>query len=136
MKTLAYYLLGIFSLCLLNACSDEENPTPEPPPSKGQEEVQKIVEVLKESNPEVSQFVEILEKVNVADLTQDELTDFAVKNKNTASRAAVLDTASIKNHIVKGRYAKEDLTDGSTLTSISNETLYVTRTENDVQIIS
>lgn len=81
MKTLAYYLLGIFSLCLLNACSDEENPTPEPPPSKGQEEVQKIVEVLKESNPEVSQFVEILEKVNVADLTQDELTVFAVKTK-------------------------------------------------------
>ena len=134
MKTLAYYLLGIFSLCLLNACSDEDNPTPEPPPSKGQEEVQKIVEVLKESNPEVSQFVEILEKVNVADLTQDELTVFAVKNTSTASRAAVLDTASIKNHIVKGRYAKEDLTDGSTLTSISNETLYVTRTENDVQI--
>lgn len=134
MKTLAYYLLGIFSLCLLNACSDEDNPTPEPPPSKGQEEVQKIVEVLKESNPEVSQFVEILEKVNVANLTQDELTVFAVKNTSTASRAAVLDTASIKNHIVKGRYAKEDLTDGSTLTSISNETLYVTRTENDVQI--
>ena len=134
MKTLAYYLLGIFSLCILNACDNEENPTPEPPPSKGEEAVQEIVEVLKESKPEVSQFVEILEKVNVADLTQDELTVFAVKNKSTASRAAVLDTASIKNHIVKGRYAKEDLTDGSTLTSISNETLYVTRTENDVQI--
>lgn len=134
MKTLAYYLLGIFSLCLLNACSDEDNPTPEPPPSKGQEEVQKIVEVLKESNPEVSQFAEILEKVNVADLTQDELTVFAVKNKNTASRAAVLDTASIKNHIVKGNYTKDDLKDGTKLTSISNETLYVTRTENDVQI--
>lgn len=134
MKTLAYYLLGIFSLCILNACENEENPTPEPPPSKGQEEVQKIVEVLKESNPEVSQFVEILEKVNVADLTQDELTVFAVKNTSTASRTAVLDTASIKNHIAKGRYAKEDLTDGSTLTSISNETLYVTRTENDVLI--
>lgn len=29
MKTLAYYLLGIFSLCLLNACSDEDNPTPD-----------------------------------------------------------------------------------------------------------
>lgn len=134
MKTLAYYLLGIFSLCLLNACSDEENPTPEPPPSKGQEEVQKIVEVLKESNPEVSQFVEILEKVNVADLTQDELTVFAVKNTSTASRAAVLDTASIKNHIAKGSYTKDDLKDGTKLTSISNETLYVTRTEDDVQI--
>lgn len=134
MKTLAYYLLGIFSLCILNACENEENPTPEPPPSKGQEAVQEIVEVLKESNPEVSQFVEILEKVNVADLTQDELTVFAVKNTSTASRATILDTASIKNHIAKGRYAKEDLTDGSTLTSISNETLYVTRTENDVLI--
>lgn len=134
MKTLAYYLLGIFSLCLLNACSDEDNPTPEPPPSKGQEEVQKIVEVLKESNPEVSQFVEILEKVNVADLTQDELTVFAVKNTSTASRAAVLDTASIKNHIAKGSYTKDDLKDGTKLTSISNETLYVTRTQDDVQI--
>lgn len=134
MKTLAYYLLGIFSLCILNACENEENPTPEPPPSKGQEEVQKIVEILKESNPEVSQFVEILEKVNVTDLTQDKLTVFAVKNISTASRAAVLDTASIKNHIVKGSYTKDDLKDGTKLTSISNETLYVTRTEDDVQI--
>lgn len=134
MKTLAYYLLGIFSLCLLNACSDEDNPTPEPPPSKGQEAVQEIVEILKKSNPEVSQFVEILEKVNVADLTQDNLTVFAVKNTSTASRAAVLDTASIKNHIVKGSYTKDDLKDGTKLTSISNETLYVTRTEDDVQI--
>ena len=134
MKTLAYYLLGIFSLCILNACDNEENPTPEPPPSKGEEAVQEIVEVLKESKPEVSQFVEILEKVDVADLTQDDLTVFAVKNTSTASRAAVLDTASIKNHIAKGSYAKEALTDGSTLTSISNETLYVTRTGNDVLI--
>lgn len=134
MKTLAYYLLGIFSLCILNACKNEENPTPEPPPSKGQEEVQKIVEVLKQSDLGVDQFVEVLEKVNVADLTQDELTVFAVKNTSTASRAAALDTASIKNHIAKGRYAKEDLIDGSTLTSISNETLYVTRTGNDVLI--
>lgn len=133
MKTLAYYLLGIFSLCLLNACSDEDNPTPKPPSSKGQEEVRKIVEVL-ESQTEISQFVDMLKQVDVPDLNENQLTVFAVKNKNTASRAAVLDTASIKNHIVKGRYAKEDLTDGSTLTSISNETLYVTRTENDVQI--
>ena len=133
MKTLAYYLLGIFSLCLLNACSDEDNPTPEPPPSKGQEEVQKIVEVL-ESQTEISQFVDMLKQVDVADLNENQLTVFAVKNPNTASRTAQLDSASIKNHIVKGRYAKEDLTDGSTLTSISNETLYVTRTENDVLI--
>lgn len=133
MKTLAYYLLGIFSLCLLNACSDEDNPTPEPPPSKGQEEVQKIVEVL-ESQPEISQFVDMLKQVDVADLNENQLTVFAVKNPNTASRAAQLDSASIKNHIVKGSYTKDDLKDGTKLTSISNETLYVTRTEDDVQI--
>lgn len=133
MKTLAYYLLGIFSLCLLNACGDEDSPTPEPPPSKGQEEVQKIVEVL-ESQPEISQFVDMLKQVDVADLNENQLTVFAVKNPNTSSRAAQLDSASIRNHIAKGSYAKEDLTDGMTLTSISNETLYVTRSENDVLI--
>lgn len=133
MKTLAYYLLGIFSLCILNACDNEENPTPEPPPSKGQEEVQKIVEVL-ESQTEISQFVDMLKQVDVADLNENQLTVFAVKNPNTASRAAVLDTASIKNHIAKGSYTKDDLKDGTKLTSISNETLYVTRTEDDVQI--
>lgn len=133
MKTLAYYLLGIFSLCLLNACSDEDNPTPEPPPSKGQEEVQKIVEVL-ESQTEISQFVDMLKQVDVADLNENQLTVFAVKNPNTASRTAQLDSASIKNHIAKGSYTKDDLKDGTKLTSISNETLYVTRTENDVQI--
>lgn len=133
MKTLAYYLLGIFSLCLLNACSDEDNPTPEPPLSKGQEEVQKIVEVL-ESQTEISQFVDMLKQVDVADLNENQLTVFAVKNPNTASRTAQLDSASIKNHIAKGSYTKDDLKDGTKLTSISNETLYVTRTENDVQI--
>lgn len=133
MKTLAYYLLGIFSLCLLNACGDEDSPTPEPPPSKGQEEVQKIVEVL-ESQPEISQFVDMLKQVDVADLNENQLTVFAVKNPNTASRTAQLDSASIKNHIAKGSYTKDDLKDGTKLTSISNETLYVTRTEDDVQI--
>ena len=133
MKTLAYYLLGIFSLCLLNACGDEDSPTPEPPPSKGQEEVQKIVEVL-ESQPEISQFVDMLKQVDVADLNENQLTVFAVKNPNAASRTAQLDSASIKNHIAKGSYTKDDLKDGTKLTSISNETLYVTRTEDDVQI--
>ncbi len=133
MKTLAYYLLGIFSLCILNACGAEDSPTPEPPPSKGQEEVQKIVEVL-ESQPEISQFVDMLKQVDVADLNENQLTVFAVKNPNTASRTAQLDSASIKNHIAKGSYTKDDLKDGTKLTSISNETLYVTRTEDDVQI--
>ena len=67
MKTLAYYLLGIFSLCLLNACSDEDNPTPEPPPSKGQEEVQKIVDKA------IEKFEKIDVLVNNAGITRDNL---------------------------------------------------------------
>lgn len=134
MKTFTYYLASIFALCILHACSDEESPSPQPPPSKGQEEVQTIVKVLKESEPQVSQFVEILEKTNVADLQESQLTVFAVKNANAASRTEKLDTASIKNHIIKGQYTKNELTEGSTLTSISNETLYVTREEDNIQI--
>lgn len=134
MKTFTYYLASIFALCILHACSDEESPSPQPPPSKGQEEVQTIVKVLKESEPQVSQFVEILEKTNVADLQESQLTVFAVENANAASRTEKLDTASIKNHIIKGRYTKNELTEGSTLTSISNETLYVTREEDNIQI--
>lgn len=134
MKTFTYYLASIFALCILHACSDEESPSPQPPPSKGQEEVQTIVKVLKESEPQVSQFVEILEKTNVADLQESQLTVFAVKNSNAASRTEKLDTASIKNHIIKGQYTKNELTEGSTLTSISNETLYVTREEDNIQI--
>lgn len=57
-----------------------------------------------------------------------------MKNANAASRTEKLDTASIKNHIIKGRYTKNELTEGSTLTSISNETLYVTREEDNIQI--
>ena len=134
MKTFTYYLASIFALCILHACSDEESPSPQPPPSKGQEEVQTIVKVLKESKPQVSQFVEILKKTNVADLQESQLTVFAVKNANAASRTEKLDTASIKNHIIKGRYTQNELTEGSTLTSISNETLYVTREEDNIQI--
>ena len=134
MKTFTYYLASIFALCILHACSDEESPSPQPPPSKGQEEVQTIVKVLKESEPQVSQFVEILEKTNVADLQESQLTVFAVKNAKAASRTEKLDTASIKNHIIKGQYTKNELTEGSTLTSISNETLYVTREEDNIQI--
>ena len=134
MKTLFYYLLGIISLCMLNACENEENPTPEPPPSKGEEEVQKIVEVLKQSDLGVDQFVEVLEKVDVADLTQDELTVFAVKIQ--VPRAVPLYWILLPSKITspKDVNAKDDLKDGTKLTSISNETLYVTRTGNDVLI--
>lgn len=124
-----FYLIGM--LLTFVACSEETEITP---PSKGEEEVKEIVSVLEE-NDESSDFVEVLKNVNVADLEEDELTVFAVRNSSAAaSRSTVLDSASIKRHIAKGRYGKVDLTDGKVLESISGESLYVTRAGEDIYI--
>lgn len=129
MRKFYFYLIGM--LLTFVACSEETEITP---PSKGEEEVKEIVSVLEE-NDEISDFVEILKNVNVADLEEDELTVFAVRNSSAAaSRSTVLDSASIKRHIAKGRYGKVDLTDGKVLESISGESLYVTRAGEDIYI--
>ena len=129
MRKFYFYLIGM--LLTFVACSEETEITP---PSKGEEEVKEIVSVLEE-NDEISEFVEVLKNVNVADLEEDELTVFAVRNSSAAaSRSTVLDSASIKRHIAKGRYGKVDLTDGKVLESISGENLYVTRTGEDIYI--
>lgn len=127
MRKFYFYLIGM--LLTFVACSEETEITP---PSKGEEEVKEIVSVLEE-NDEISDFVEVLKNVNVADLEEDELTVFAVRNSSAAaSRSTVLDSASIKRHIAKGRYGKVDLTDGKVLESISGESLYVTRAGEDI----
>lgn len=129
MRKFYFYLIGM--LLTFVACSEETEITP---PSKGEEEVKEIVSVLEE-NDEISDFVEVLKNVNVADLEEDELTVFAVRNSSAAaSRSTVLDSASIKRHIAKGRYGKVDLTDGKVLKSISGESLYVTRAGEDIYI--
>lgn len=129
MRKFYFYLIGM--LLTFVACSEETEITP---PSKGEEEVKEIVSVLEE-NDEISDFVEVLKNVNVADLEEDELTVFAVRNSSAAaSRSTVLDAASIKRHIAKGRYGKVDLTDGKVLESISGESLYVTRAGEDIYI--
>lgn len=129
MRKFCFYLIGM--LLTFAACSEETEITP---PSKGEEEVKEIVSVLEE-NDEISDFVEVLKTVNVADLEEDELTVFAVRNSSAAaSRSTVLDSASIKRHIAKGRYGKVDLTDGKVLESISGESLYVTRAGEDIYI--
>lgn len=129
MRKFYFYLIGM--LLTFVACSEETEITP---PSKGEEEVKEIVSVLEE-NDEISDFVEVLKNVNVADLEEDELTVFAVRNSSAAaSRSTVLDSSSIKRHIAKGRYGKVDLTDGKVLESISGESLYVTRAGEDIYI--
>lgn len=129
MRKFYFYLIGM--LLTFAACSEETEITL---PSKGEEEVKEIVSALEE-NDEISDFVEVLKTVNVADLEEDELTVFVVRNSSAArSRSAALDSTSVKRHTAKGRYGKVDLTDGKVLESISGESLYVTRTGEDIYI--
>lgn len=125
MKKLYYYVMSLAFLFALTACSDDDEPTPAPPPSKGAEAVNKIVEVLEEE-AEISTFVEILKSVDVANLEEDKLTVFAVRNATqTRASGEVLDSASIKRHIAVGSYQKAELKDGMVLKSINGESLHV-----------
>ena len=136
MKKVFYYLFGVMCLCLFNACSDDDKGPGVPPPSKGEEAVEKVVTVLEE-HTEVSDFVEVLKKANVSDVTTEELTVFAVRNAGSAltrSGAGVLDTVSVKRHIALGSYRKADLTDGKELTSASGDKLYIAREGDDVYV--
>lgn len=136
MKKVFYYLFGVTCLCLFNACSDDDKGPGVPPPSKGEEAVEKVVTVLEE-HAEVSDFVEVLKKANVSDVTTEELTVFAVRNAGstvTRSGAGVLDTVSVKRHIALGSYRKADLTDGKELTSASGDKLYIAREGDDVYV--
>lgn len=113
------------------SCTKEEGVNP----PAGEKAINEIVTAL-ENKEEISDFVEILKKIDVANLTEDKLTVFAVRNSSYAARSssAVLDSVSIKRHIAKGSYAKADLTDGKELESINGEKLYITRNGDEVYV--
>lgn len=127
MKRFYYYVMSLAFLCALTACSEDDEPTSVPPSSKGVEAVNKIVEVLEKEHKEVSDFVEVLKKVDVTNLEEDKLTVFAVRNATAPTRAsgAVLDSASIQRHIAKGSY--KELTNVKGLECINGDSLRVTR---------
>lgn len=136
MKRVFYYLFGVLGLCLFNACSDDDKGPGSLPPSKGEEAVEKIVSVLEE-HEEVSDFVDVLKKANVADVTTEKLTVFAVRNSEASvmrSVSGVLDTVSVKRHIALGSYPKSELTDGRELTSVSGDKLYIARQGDNVYV--
>ena len=129
MKKLLFYFVSL-SFFVLMSCTEEEGVNS----PAGEKAINEIVTAL-ENKEEISDFVEILKKVDVANLTEDKLTVFAVRNSSSAARStAVLDSVSIKRHIAKGSYAKADLTDGKELESINGEKLYITRNGDEVYV--
>ena len=134
MKRVFYFFSGLLFLNLCIACSDDDGTNvPPPAPSKGEEAVQEVIEVL-EQNEDVSDFVEILKETDVADVTTERLTVFAVRNAMPMRSIAGLDSVSIRRHIAEGNYRKDELTDGMTLTSISGDNLYINRHGDQVYV--
>lgn len=133
MKTLSFMWLAAITIMLsVVSCKKDDSPGI-PSVSKGEETVQNIAKALEE-NEEVSQFVEILKKVELPDVNEDKLTIFAVKNQSASTRTTVLDSVSIKRHIAIGSYSKENLTDGLVLKNASGENLYISHAGNDVLV--
>lgn len=121
-------------IIMLSAVSCNKDNGPETPPmSKGEETVQNIALAL-DSKPEVSQFVEILKKVELPDVNEDRLTVFAVRNSLVSTRAVVLDSVSVKRHIAVGGYSRDALTDGLVLKSANGENLYISHAGNDILV--
>ena len=126
------FLCGML-VCFISACSDDEQEQPTQPKETPQV-VKEVVEVLEETVPQASDFIEVLKQTNLTDVTAEKLTVFAVKNEMPTRASVGLDTASVKRHMVIGSYKKEDLTDGQELTCVNGDKLLVSRIGDEVSV--
>ena len=78
-KTSIRVVCGLSLIVMFSCDNDNEGPIIPPTNSKGEKAVKEVIENL-ENNPEVSQFLEILKKIDVSNLEEEELTVFAVRN--------------------------------------------------------
>jgi uncharacterized surface protein with fasciclin (FAS1) repeats len=93
-------------------------------------EVQKdaiIAELSKNNN--LTEFVELLKTLDVADINAEKLTIFAVSNAGM-SKSALKSTADdgvvLKRHIVEGQYSQSMLTDSLQITALDGTVLLIT----------
>lgn len=118
------------------SCSTEEEPAP--PGKEAQEQVKEVVKEL-EKNPEVSKFTEELKKIDVANVETEELTVFAVKNSgleavSASTKAVSITEKEVKRHIAKGAHDVKTLKDSTFLISITNDSLLIRRSGEDVTV--
>ena len=132
-KTSIRVVCGLSLIVMFSCDNDNEGPIIPPTNSKGEKAVKEVIENL-ENNPEVSQFLEVLKKIDVSNLEEEELTVFAVRNPavqkmnhlNTKTPSIPLDSISVMRSIARGSYSLNELTHGMILKSISDENLHVT----------
>lgn len=128
-------LLSVVSMATFS-CSTEEEPAP--PGKEAQEQVKEVVKEL-EKNPEVSKFTEELKKIDVANVETEELTVFAVKNSgleavSASTKAVSITEKEVKRHIAKGAHDVKTLKDSTFLISITNDSLLIRRSGEDVTV--
>ena len=133
MKNKLFVFLCGMLVCFISACSDDEQEQPTQPKETPQV-VKEVVEVLEETVPQASDFIEVLKQTNLTDVTAEKLTVFAVKNEMPTRASIGLDTVSVKRHMVIGSYKKEDLTDGQELTCVNGDKLLVSRIGDEVSV--
>lgn len=133
MKNKLFMFLCGMLVCFVSACSDDEQEQPTQPKETPQV-VKDVVEVLEETVPQASDFIEVLKQTNLTDVAAEKLTVFAVKNEMTTRANISLDTVSVKRHMVVGSYKKEDLTDGQELTCVNGDKLLVSKISDEVSV--
>ena len=133
MKSKLFMFLCGMLVCFIFACSDEEQEQ-QAPPKETPQVVKDVVEALEETVPQASDFIDVLKQADLADVTAEKLTVFAVRNETTTRANAELDTVSVKRHIVVGNYKKDDLTDGQELTCVSGDKLLVSKINDEVSV--
>jgi len=138
MKTFfKFFSMLLLSLCLLPACSDNDNED-DPPITPEETKLKDIITGL-EKIPDVATFTNILKGASTSlNIQEDKLTVLAVKNFNTQRNSVVDPTPYInllKRHIIKGVQDFSTLTGESLqLKSIGDDELIVTKSDNQIFI--
>jgi len=111
---------------VLTSCEQKKEVDPELTPSEVQKDAI-IAELSKNSN--LSEFVELLKTLDIADIDAEELTIFAVSNvgmSKSSLKSTADDDVVLKRHIVEGQYSQTALTDSLQITALDGTILLIT----------
>ena len=127
-KFFSFILTIALFAAVLTSCNDKEiEEVPKLPPSEATQRDAIIAELDKNSN--LSEFVELLKTLDIADISAKELTIFAVSNAGM-SKSSVKSTEDeevvLKRHIVEGQYPTSTLTDSLQITALDGTILLIT----------
>lgn len=138
MKKILFYLFGVALLTAFHACSDNDSEQDDSIVPDKQQAIDAIVKVL-EARSELSDFKDWFSAMNLSSISETQFTVFAPRNDtgngtSFDSRAETLNGETVERHVVIGSYTKDQLTEGTVLKTVNGESVYVTRSGEEVQV--